>query len=234
MMIKCLKKVCIQKLKYIVDKITNKNIYINKNIMKDIFIMITIILIILYGLYISKVTMFNGVKKIIIDRPYNKLLIVAHPDDETLWGYYQLKNSKGWKILCVTNANNSTRVNELKNIANNFDAALEIWNYQDSAFHYNMHPQLYKDIKNEIDKPNVKMVLTHNPLGEYGHIQHIKVSNVVLTVSKKPTYVFSYTPNHKSNKNEICDMKKYYKSQDKIFQSHCQKIIKNKIYCIIR
>jgi hypothetical protein len=201
--------------------------------MKNIFIMITIILIIIYGFYISKTTTFDGIKKNIIDKPYNKLLIVAHPDDETLWGYHQLKDSKFWKILCVTNATNNTRVNELKNIAIYFDTALEIWNYQDSAFHYNMHPQLYKDIAYEINKPNVKMVLTHNPLGEYGHIQHIKVSNVVLTVSKKPTYVFSYTPNHKSNKNEICNLKKYYKSQDKIFKSHCQKIIKNKIYRII-
>ena len=147
-----------------------------------------------------------------------------------------MKNSKGWKILCVTNANNITRVSELKNIAIYFDTALEIWNYQDSAFHYNMHPQLYKDIENEINKTNVKMVLTHNPLGEYGHIQHIKVSNVVLTVSKKPTYVFSYSPNDKkkSKECEICNLKKYYASQDKIFESHCQKITKNKIYRIIR
>ena len=141
--------------------------------------------------------MFDGIKKVIIDKPYHKLLIIAHPDDETLWGYHQLNESKGWKILCVTNANNIIRVNELKNIAIYFDTALEIWNYQDSSLHYNMHPQLYKDIENEINKTNVKMVLTHNPLGEYGHIQHIKVSNVVLTVSKKPTYVFSYSPNHK-------------------------------------
>jgi len=201
--------------------------------MKNIFIMITIIFIIIYGLYISKVTMFDGVKKIIIDKPYNKLLIVAHPDDETLWGYHQLKNSKGWKILCVTNANNSIRVIELKNIAIHFDTALEIWNYEDSAFHYNMHPQLYKDRKNEINKQNVKIVLTHNPLGEYGHIQHIKISNVVLTVSKKPTFVFSYTPNNGNKQNKICDLKKYYKSQDKIFESHCQKITNNKIYRII-
>ena len=221
-MIDFLKKEFIQKLKYI-----------NKNIMKNIFIMITIILIIIYGLYISQVTSFDGIKKVIIDKPYNKLLIIAHPDDETLWGYYQLKENKGWKILCVTNANNTIRVNELKNIAIYFDTALEIWNYKDSAFHYNMHPQLYKDIANEINKPNVKMVLTHNPFGEYGHIQHIKVSNVVLTVSKKPTYVFSYTSNNKNKQNEICNLKKYYKSQDKIFQSHCQKITKNKIYRLI-
>ena len=201
--------------------------------MKNILIMITIILIIIYGFYISKNTNFDGIKKIIIEKPYNKLIIVAHPDDETLWGYYQLNERKGWKILCVTNANNITRVNELTNIALHFDTALEIWNYQDSAFHYNMHPQLYKDIAYEINKPNVKMVLTHNPLGEYGHIQHIKVSNVVLTVSKKPTYVFSYSPGNKNMKNEICNLKKYYKSQDKIFKSHCQIIIKNKIYRII-
>jgi len=198
--------------------------------------MITIIFIIIFGFYISKVTIFDGIKKVIIDKPYHKLLIIAHPDDETLWGYYQLKENKGWKILCITNASNTTRVNELKNIAIYFDTALEIWNYQDSPIHYNMHPQLYKDIENEINKTNVKMVLTHNPLGEYGHIQHIKVSNVVLTVSKKPTYVFSYSPNdkRKSKENEICNLKKYYASQDKIFQSHCQKITKNKIYRIIR
>ena len=37
----------------------------------------------------------------------------------------------------------------VKNIAIHFGTALELWNYQDSAFHYNMHPQLYKDIENE-------------------------------------------------------------------------------------
>jgi len=200
--------------------------------MKNFFI---ILIIILYGFYISKVTMFDGIKKVIIDKPYHKLLIVAHPDDETLWGYYQLKESKGWKILCITNANNIMRMNELKNIATYFDTALEVWNYQDSPLHYNMHPQLYKDIEYEINKPNVKMVLTHNSFGEYGHIQHIKVSNVVLTVSKKPTYVFSYTikSTKKIKNNEVCNMKKYYKSQDKIFQSHCQKNINNKIYRVI-
>jgi hypothetical protein len=29
--------------------------------------------------------MFDSIKKVIIEKQYNKLLIVAHPDDETLW-----------------------------------------------------------------------------------------------------------------------------------------------------
>jgi len=157
-------------------------------------------------------------------------MIVAHPDDETLWGYYYLKNFDNWKILCITNSNNPTRVQELTNIAKKFNTALEIWNYQDSPHSYNMHPQIYKDIHRAINlDPNVQIVLTHNPLGEYGHIQHIKVSNVVLTVSKKPTYVFSYS-SKKGEQKEKCELKNIYKSQEKIFEEHCKKIIPQKIY----
>jgi hypothetical protein len=195
---------------------------------KNILSLILIITVIISGFIISKLTSFQGNKKIIIKKPYNKLIIVAHPDDETLWGYNQLNKKNGWKILCITNANNNIRVKELTHIANYFNAALEIWNYTDNPVKYNMHPQLYIDIKKEIDKPNVKMVLTHNPLGEYGHIQHKKVSQVVLTVSKKPTYVFSY--GEKIKEGGICSLSSLYKSQEKIFLEHCNKIPNNKIY----
>lgn len=190
--------------------------------------LILIIFVIIYGFIISKPTSFQGNKKIIINKAYDKLIIIAHPDDETLWGYNQLKNEKGWKILCITNANNTIRVKELTDIAKHFNASLEIWNYTDNPVKYNMDPKLYIDIKKEIDKSNVKMVLTHNPLGEYGHIQHKKVSQVVLTVSKKPTYVFSY--GEKQKKGDMCDLSSLYKSQEKIFLEHCNKIPNNKIY----
>lgn len=190
--------------------------------------LIFILIVIIYGFILSKPTSFDGNKKIIIDKPYTKLIIVAHPDDETLWGYHQLKEGKGWKIISITNANNDVRVKELTAIAKHFNASLEIWNYTDSPLKYNMHPQLYIDIKKEIDKPNVKMVLTHNPLGEYGHIQHKKVSQVVLSVSKKPTYVFSYST--KQHKGNMCKLSHLYKSQEEIFLEHCNKIPNNKIY----
>lgn len=195
---------------------------------KNILSLILIIIIIIFGFIISKSTSFQGNKKIIIEKPYSKLIIVAHPDDETLWGYNQLKEGKDWKILCITNANNKVRVEELIAISKHFNTALEIWNYTDNLLKYNMHPQLYIDIKKEIDKPNVKMVLTHNPLGEYGHIQHKKISQVVLTVSKKPTYVFSYGEKRKNG--EMCNLSSLYKSQEKIFLKHCNKIPNNKIY----
>lgn len=183
-----------------------------------------------YGFYISRECRLLSDTKVIINKPYDKLMIVAHPDDESLWGYYQLNSEKGWKIICITNSENNVRVNEIKNIANHFDAALEMWNFQDSPIRYNFSPIIYKKIFNEINKQNVKMVVTHNPLGEYGHIQHKKVSQIVLTVSNKPTYVFSYSSDNIHEKNPICKLKKYYESQHDIFEGHCAKNNKFKLY----
>ena len=66
---------------------------------------------------------------------------------------------------------------------------------------------------------------------------HKNSSSSSSSSSSKPNFsTNSYSPNDKkkSKECEICNLKKYYASQDKIFQSHCQKITKNKIYRIIR
>ena len=188
-----------------------------------------IIFIILIGFFSSQNCSLLNNYRVVINKPYDKLMIVAHPDDETLWGYHQLKKYKGWKIICVTNSQNKIRVNELKKITKYFNCALEIWNFQDSKFKYNFSPIIYEKIFYEINKKNVKLVLTHNPIGEYGHIQHKKISQVVLSVTNKPTYVFSYS-NYNKNNNKICNLKNIYKSQKKIFLEHCKKNTKFKIY----
>jgi len=198
--------------------------------MINIYKFFIIILLIIIGLICSHNYSTKGEKLNLINKPYNKLIIVAHPDDESLWGYDMLKKNNGWKIICITNSYNSQRVNELLEAATFFNCALEIWNYIDNPFSYNMSPQIYSDLDNAINYDNnVKMVLTHNPEGEYGHVQHIKISNVVLTVSKKPTYVFSYS--NKKN-NEKCHLHKIYKSQKKTFLKHCNKNC-SKIYRIL-
>ena len=197
--------------------------------MKNILWAIFTLFIIAFGLLISIPYSTIGEKKYIIQKSFNKLLIVAHPDDETLWGYHQLKNSKGWKIICITNANNPTRVAEITSIAKHLGTALEVWNFKDKYLNYNMHPKIYLDLATAINQPNVEKVVTHNPLGEYGHTQHKKISQIVLTVSKKPTFVFSYTQN-KKNKSDVCNLAHIYKSQHNIFINHCRKNTKNKIY----
>ena len=62
----------------------------------------------------------------------NKLLIVAHPDDESLFAGSLLMTQNNWKVICVTCGYDDIRKSEFKtamkfaNIKN-----FEIWEYED-------------------------------------------------------------------------------------------------------
>ena len=53
-------------------------------------------------------TKFNKLKP-------TKLMIVAHPDDEILWGGMNLLIGSGWHLIVCTNKKNKVRVKELNN-----------------------------------------------------------------------------------------------------------------------
>ena len=44
----------------------------------------------------------------------NKVMIVAHPDDETIWGGAHLLKDD-YLVICITNGNNDVRKEEYKN-----------------------------------------------------------------------------------------------------------------------
>ncbi|NDC57998.1 MAG: hypothetical protein EBZ50_04045 [Alphaproteobacteria bacterium] len=47
-------------------------------------------------------------------------MIVAHPDDESLWGGDALANDKGWNVVCLTNGGDRAR-------AKAFHAAMDLF-----------------------------------------------------------------------------------------------------------
>ena len=167
-----------------------------------------------------------------IDKNYNKIMIVAHPDDEMLWGGMELIKDKKWKVVCVTNGHNNKRRNEFINIMNKLSLNYEIWSYEDIYRNYNLNQNIYKDIGILLEDPKIKYIVTHNVNGEYGHIHHKKIFQVVMNKSKKPVYVFNYT-NEKINKNlekkflyqEKKKITKNYKSQIKIINYYLSKNI---------
>ena len=192
------------------------------------FILFSICLII-FGFFLSITAPFYDYKIKNIQYPYDKLLIVAHPDDECLWAFKHLKNQKGWKVICVTNAKNSTRKQEFINVMNYFKCNYEMWNYFDADYCYNWSNHIYQDLDEVINQDeNIKKVYTHNPNGEYGHIQHIKVNNVVLDVSQKPTYVFQYSNENNNNNLEKKNFK-FYKSQQYYWDYYAKKNINEKM-----
>lgn len=135
----------------------------------------------------------------------NKLMIVAHPDDESLWGGGHLLD-KGYFVVCLTNGNNTVRRSE-------FYAALKEYGCQGIMFSYpdlergkrsdwsNYSDIIAKDLNVLLTYKRWDMIATHNPKGEYGHIQHRMTSKLVTEV---------YRCNYKGL-NRLYYFGKYYK-----------------------
>ena len=163
----------------------------------------------------------------------NKLMIVAHPDDEMLWGGMNLLLDNGWHVIVATHGNqNDFRYNELKNsvkyagvyqwdMFNIKDVYTEDQDKADKTFNNKSTP-LYKNLL-KLSKQKWDLVLTHNHLGEYGHAHHIAVHNLVKKIFKNPQF---FKVDKKLNqdflkqKKELC---KYYADTQKI----CTYIYKN-------
>lgn len=177
----------------------------------------------------SKILFYHGVRdiskveKLLELLDVDKLMIVAHPDDETIFGGGYLIDEEGWKVVVVTDGggdNNDTEVRhrEFKKVM----SKLGIKDYELLGFKDNMNNVLYDEsevenkLRDIIYKKKWKKIVTHNEEGEYGHIIHKSVHNIVKNINPDDLYFFKKS-NKKLNevtfklKNKILDL---YESQD--------------------
>ena len=115
-------------------------------------------------------------------RTFNKLMIVAHPDDDILWGGGNIIAERGWKVIGATNQNNKERSKEFFDVMR---AAIvdeyKLFNVKD-RWSYNIDlflGTLFEKELERLSKQKWKLVLTHNADGEYGHPQHQIVHQLV-------------------------------------------------------
>ena len=145
----------------------------------------------------------------------DKVMIVAHPDDETLWGGAHLSEG-GWLVVCLTNGNyeDGLRAREFQSAMESLGAKGVILHYPDivsfepfvlndwsSASQY-----ILQDIGTVLTYKDWAQVVTHNPDGEYGHIHHKLTSGLV---TEKYSELFP-------NSDTLYYFGKYYPSQDAI------------------
>lgn len=110
------------------------------------------------------------------------LMLVAHPDDETLFGFNDLICAS--TVVCFTNGSNSVRSAEfysvmyavgVKGIMLDYNDAIDDnWSYIDDSEFFDAIPYDDEDC-----------IVSHNMHGEYGHIQHIRVHNIAVALAKK-------------------------------------------------
>jgi hypothetical protein len=164
---------------------------------------------------------------------YKNLMVVAHPDDDLLFGGTELMKDD-YVVVCVTCGTSKTRLKEFKRMMNYFEDEYITLGYPDlvegkKSEWTDEYDSITRDIKNIINLKEWDKIVTHNPDGEYGHIHHKMTNRIVtgLTNDKSKLYYFNKTYSTKYYKEnnisktldeEMCNKKrelfdKYYKSQ---------------------
>jgi hypothetical protein len=117
------------------------------------------------------------------------LMIVAHPDDETIWGADHLIE-EDYLVVCVTCGTNKTRDKEIARALSISDDELIKLGYPDNpggviSDWSDEKEDIINDLKEIILMKNYDKIVTHNPTGEYGHPQHIMLNKFVTQITKE-------------------------------------------------
>lgn len=183
--------------------------------MKKVFIFSGSMLILLFILLIF--FSLVGVKKRSYKTNYNdinleginKLMVVAHPDDEILWGGTNLIKDD-YLVVCITCGSNSKRVLEFENVMKETGDAYVMLNYPDKTGGKRnnwkkVRENIIQDLKNIYGLKKWKEVVTHNPDGEYGHIHHKMTSSFITNIvdKNKLKYFSKYYSRKQLGENHI-------------------------------
>ena len=119
-------------------------------------------------------------------RKTNKLMIVAHPDDEMIFGGAHLL-SDDYLVVCVTCGLNKVRVNEFQRVMKETNDQFIMLGYPDKVLNIRSNwkdekNQIYEDISKIISLKNWDTIVTHNFNGEYGHLHHRLLNQIVTDV----------------------------------------------------
>lgn len=157
---------------------------------------------------------------------YNKLMVVAHPDDESIFGGAQLLKKPGWTVICVTNGDNSKRKEEFIRAMKFAGAQYKIWSFKDKWKGTFKKKALKKKLKKALKSKKYKKIVTHNKKGEYGHTQHIALSKIMHSLVKKNLYVFKKGKKKLPSKllKKKREMLKFYRSQKWITKAYKKEI----------
>ena len=107
-----------------------------------------------------------------------KLMIIAHPDDELIFGGNELiNNGSDYKVVCVTNPKDENRIDEFEKVMKKLNVCTwEILDFEDTLYPANLDgvedDRAISAIFRLVNSRQWDKIVTHNPIGEYGHPQH--------------------------------------------------------------
>jgi len=164
-------------------------------------------------------------------------VVVAHPDDETLWAGGTILMNPSWKWFIATLSRASDHDRSCK-----FQQVLQILRADGIMGDMDDGPQQtplnQMDVRNTIlkllPKKHYDLIITHSPKGEYTrHLRHEEVARAVITLwhdgklSADELWLFAYTDNNaKTTPMPIEQANVYYKLPQNIWQEKYRIITK--------
>ena len=126
------------------------------------------------------------------------LMVMAHPDDEVIFGWpiFQKADAKKTLLMCSSDLNNperqwcSHRKFVLEEVCEINHTKLTCLDNPSEFYRSSTRDEKLSQVQDEIVKnmlsEDYDYVFTHNPLGEYGHLDHKFVFETVLHNSRFP------------------------------------------------
>lgn len=161
----------------------------------------------------------NKKNKQSLDKLYNylddniNLMIVAHLDDEVIFGGNSIIDGD-WHIVVVV-APTQKRIDDFNNVVKLCPNIRNVSFIQfEDSFYKNLDKnKLIEELRPIIQKNKWKKIVTHNPIGEYGHLHHRDVFEAVLELTDGNFYVFC---KDKAFQNKRQDLIECYRSEQEI------------------
>lgn len=125
----------------------------------------------------------------------NITMLIAHPDDEVIFGWPMLKEVK--KIICCSSdLNNPVRTwckdrkKALQEVGNIVGAEVICLDYNSEFYRADARNGDLWKMTSEIMSllQSVELIYTHNPWGEYGHLDHVLVHQIARASGKQLIY----------------------------------------------
>jgi len=120
----------------------------------------------------------------IVRRPPRAAVIVAHPDDETLWcgGFLLRHRDWTWTILALSRASDSDRAWKFRKTLKHYGATGEIGDLDDGPGQRPLSDAVIREMVFDLlPEERFDLVLTHGPRGEYTrHLRHEECSRAVV------------------------------------------------------